>query len=313
MMARRSRFTRIAVVLGLLACVCATTPAQSPQGPSQASGRPGREQLEQPVYRVAEQAPAPGTRVAAKSNAVAGAQGAPAGGQPQQPLVPAIQIAHESLSHIRNNVKDYSATMFKHEKVDGKLQEMETMYIQVRHEPFSVYMYFLAPDRLKGQECLYVEGKNDGKMIARGTGIKKIVGAVPLDPKGAMAMAGNRYPITEIGMNTLTKRLIEVGEQDKKFGECDVKFYRGAKIGDRSSTCIEVIHPVKRANFKFNKALVFVDDELKMPVRYEAFEWPDKPGGQPQLLEEYTYTHIKVNNGYTDYDFDENNPKYHFH
>jgi len=299
-------------VLGLLACVCATTPAQSPQNPSQTSGRPGREQLEQPVYRVAEQVPAP-ARVAAKNNAVPVAQGAPANGQPQHPLVPAIQIAHESLNHIRNNVKDYSATMFKHEKVDGKLQEMETMYIQVRHEPFSVYLYFLAPERLKGQECLYVEGKNNGNMIARGTGIKKIVGAVPLDPKGAMAMAGNRYPITEIGMNTLTKRLIEVGEQDKKFGECDVKFWKGAKIDGRSSTCIQVVHPVKRANFKFNEAKVFVDDELKMPVRYEAFEWPDKPGGQPQLLEEYTYTHVKVNNGYTDYDFDENNPKYHFH
>jgi len=31
------------------------------------------------------------------------------------------------------------------------------------------------------------------------------------------------------------------------------------------------------------------------------------------LLEEYTYTDVKINNGFTDADFDENNPSYHFH
>ena len=68
-----------------------------------------------------------------------------------------------------------------------------------------------------------------------------------------------------------------------------------------------------RKNFRFNKALVFVDDELNIPVRYEAYDWPATQGGQPQLLEEYTYTDIKLNNGFTDADFDENNPNYHFH
>ena len=64
-------------------------------------------------------------------------------------------------------------------------------------------------------------------------GIKKIAGTVPLQPTGTMAMSGQRYPITEIGILNLTKRLIEVGEQDKNFGECEVKFYKGAKINNR--------------------------------------------------------------------------------
>jgi hypothetical protein len=74
-----------------------------------------------------------------------------------------------------------------------------------------------------------------------------------------------------------------------------------------------VVHQVPRKNFRFNKALVFVDDELNIPVRYEAYDWPATPGGPPQLLEEYTYTDVKINNGFTDADFDEHNPQYHFH
>ena len=61
-------------------------------------------------------------------------------------------------------------------------------------------------------------------------GIRKIAGTVPLQPTGALAMAGQRYPITEIGMLNLTRRLVEVAEKDKQFGECDVKFFKNAKI-----------------------------------------------------------------------------------
>ncbi|HEX3726653.1 MAG TPA: DUF1571 domain-containing protein, partial [Pirellulales bacterium] len=114
-----------------------------------------------------------------------------------------------------------------------------------------------------------------------------------------------------------TRRLIEVAEQDKQYGECEVKFFKNAKINGRLVTCIQVMHPVPRKNFRFNLARVYVDDELNLPVRYESYDWPEKPGGKSgqldTLLEEYTYTDLKINNGFTDQDFDEHNPKYHFH
>ncbi len=95
-----------------------------------------------------------------------------------------------------------------------------------------------------------------------------------------------------------------------------MKFYQNAKIKTgketRNVTVIQVVHPVPRKNFRFHKALVYVDTELNMPVRYESYDWPDRAGGQPQLLEEYTYTDIKLNNNFTDIDFDTNNPQYNF-
>jgi hypothetical protein len=49
-----------------------------------------------------------------------------------------------------------------------------------------------------------------------------------------------------------------------------------------------------------------------MPIRYEAYDWPAQQGGQPQLLEEYTYLDVKLNQGYSDADFDVYNPQYQF-
>jgi hypothetical protein len=279
--------------------------AQTPDGARD------RSQLPQPVYKVAQ-------NLAAAGNAQAPAPVAPNQGQTPaapaaHPLEPALKIAYASLATIHSDIKDYSATMVKRERIGGTLHENEFMYIKVRHQPFSVYMYFLAPASLKGQEALFVAGKNDDKLIGHGVGVRKILGTVHLDPTGAVAMSGQRYPITELGIENLTKRLIQVAENDKKFGECEVKFFQGAKINGRVCTCIQVTHPVARKNFLFNVARVFVDNQMNVPVRYEAYEWPVTPGGQPQLLEEYTYLNMKLNNGFTDADFDENNTEYKFH
>jgi len=182
----------------------------------------------------------------------------------------------------------------------------------VRHKPLSVYMYFLAPKELKGQEVIYVEGKNHGKLWAHGVGYQRVFGTVSLRPTGPVAMAGQRYPITEIGMHNMLRRLLEVAEKDIGYGECEVQFFENARVNDRPCTCLQVVHPVARSNFLFHLARIFVDDKLNLPIRYEAYDWPAKPGGPPLLSEEYTYLNVKVNVGFTDADFDIRNAKYDF-
>jgi hypothetical protein len=229
------------------------------------------------------------------------------------PLEPALELANRGLAQLRTTIKDYSATVVKRERIDGKLGEHQYIFAKIRHEPFSVYLYFLAPDEVKGQEVIYVEGRNDGNMLAHaGSGVRAMVGTVSLKPNGAMAMQGNRYAITEIGVENLAKRLVEVAEHDKQFGECDVQFFPKAKVNGRICTCIQVVHPVPRRNFRFHLARVFIDDELLIPIRYEAYDWPHEEGGQPVLMEEYTYMNVKINNGFTDADFDPKNTAYKF-
>ena len=228
------------------------------------------------------------------------------------PLQPALELAQKGLAGLRTKITDYSCTMVKRERIDGKLGEHQYMFAKIRHEPFSVYLYFVAPDDVKGQEVLYVDGLNDGNMLAHaGSGVRAMVGTVSLKPQSMLAMQGNRYPITEIGVENLARRLVEVAEHDKKFGECEVNFFPGAKVNGRVCTCIQVTHPTPRRNFRFHLARVFIDDEYTIPIRYEAYDWP-QGGGKPELMEEYTYMNVKVNNGFTDADFDPKNVAYKF-
>jgi hypothetical protein len=286
-----------------------------------------------PIAMVFAQAAAPANQPqaqapAAQAPATLGPGLLPNGGLPQgnvnagdaaasvagaHPLQPALEIAQKGLAGIRANIQDYSATVVKRERIDGKLGEHEYMFAKIRQQPFSVYLYFLGPDSVKGQEVIYVDGRNDGNMLAHaGSGVRAMMGTVSLKPQSMLAMQGNRYPITELGVENLTRRLVEVAEHDKQFGECEVNFYPNAKVNGRICTCIQVVHPVPRRNFRFHLARVFIDDELTIPIRYEAYDWPQQPGGQPVLMEEYTYMNVKTNNGFTDADFDPANAAYKF-
>jgi Protein of unknown function (DUF1571) len=229
------------------------------------------------------------------------------------PLAQALEFARRVQSNLENNVRDYTATLIKQERIAGQLNPEEVAFIKVRNQPFSVYMKFLAPEDLKGQEALYVEGANEGNLLGHaGSGAKALIGTVSIPPTGPIAMFGQRYPITELGLANLVQRLIEVGEHDEQLGECSVWQHDDAKVGDRPCISFTVLHPTKRAGLLFHIARIFVDKELMVPLHYEAYDWPEKPGEPPPLLEQYTYARLRMNPGLTDDDFDQNNPAYNF-
>lgn len=247
-----------------------------------------------------------------------GIAGAPSG---EHPLSPLIKYASERYQAIDEQIRDYTCTLVKRERIDGRLSSPEFLQMKLRHArtepgkpatPFAVYLKFLAPAEVQGREVLYVEGRYDGKLIARRGGIRMAYITAALNPTGELAMKGNRYPITEIGFKNLLLRLIEVAREDVQHPECEVRYYTGAKVSGRSCTLVEVTHPVRRPYFRYHVARVFIDDELLIPIRYAAYDWPEVAGGEPILMEEYTYLNVKLNPGLTDWDFDYRNENYDF-
>ncbi len=126
----------LAAAAAVLAAVCV---AEEPQR--------ARDNLSEPVLRVASKAPAP-----------------------KHPLDPALDLARNGLQKIQATVNDYTCTLVKREQIDGKLLDYEYMFVKVRNRkvvdgkivaPFSVYMYFLKPTDVKGREVMYVEGRNE--------------------------------------------------------------------------------------------------------------------------------------------------------
>lgn len=236
----------------------------------------------------------------------------------QHPLVPVINYAVESYKYIRRDIRDYTTIVVRRERVDGRLGDHEFLYAKVRNRqvrdgkvvvPFSVYMKFLKPNRIKGREVLYVEGANNGQMFARNGGKRFAFVTTQLLPESDLAMQGNRYPITEFGIENLSRRLIENAREETKF-PCTVDYLPDAKINGRPTTGIVVRQLNRQPNARFQVARIFVDNQLNLPVHYEAYGWSDDDGGPPVLLEKYSYTKLQLNVGLTDADFDPTNPQY---
>ncbi len=306
MRTRVSEFLPAAAFRGLSSLVAFTICCCSSLSNAQQAG-----QFVEPIFRVAhEEAVAQSPQMASRITPPTAQSPLNLELQPgEHPLMPALRVAQEGLVRIDSTISDYSAMLIKEERIDGELMPKEVAFIKVRHQPFAVYMFFLQPH--KGRECLYNSGPNNtkGLLVARDCGFKKRLGKFELDPDGRLAMNGQKYPIYKLGVRNLVTELIEVAKNDTQFGECEVQTKQSV-INGRPATLIEVVHPIPRQNFRFHKAELFIDNELKLPIRYASYMWPEQPGEAPPLEEAYTYVNIKLNNGYTDADFDKENIEY---
>jgi len=234
----------------------------------------------------------------------------------EHPLMPVLRWAERERPNIAA-IRDYTALMQKQENIGGTIQEAQVLEVKVRHEPFSVYIRFRYPPRLSGQQAIFVEGQNDDRVVGHGVGIERAFGTQRLEPNSFLAMRGQKYPITEMGLLNLVDRLLEVGSRDAQLpGEVEVMYFEDVRFGSgdaaRMCTVIQVTHRTRHPQHMFHIARIFVDNELNLPIRYESFDWPRREGEAPQLIEVYTYMNLRLNVGLTDLDFDPANPAYNF-
>ncbi len=241
----------------------------------------------------------------------------PARGQAAHPATTdsdSIARARRMIAECRaryRSVSDYTCTFFKRERLDGKVYAMHVMQMKARTNPASLYFKFLQPSA--GREAIYVHGKHGNRILAHEVGVGRVVaGTVKLDPKGGRAMEANRHPVTEAGIGSLIDTVHDRWALELTPEDAHVVFHHGARVGDRACIMIETTHSRPGPQFLFHKVKLYIDEEHGLPIRFEAFDWPSKPGQEPPLMEEYTYVNLKINVGLKDRDFDPGNPLYSF-
>lgn len=236
----------------------------------------------------------------------------------EHPLGWALSFAAARSEYIRNHVDDYTCRLIKRERIDGQLQPMHVAEVAVRRPrvvmdeakvPLSVYMRFESPRSVRDRRVIYVDGMNNGEASVRKGGSSLAYVVLSIDPNGRVARQQSNYPITDIGFDKIMDRLIELIELDMgndPLGvNTEVTYFRDARVRDRSATHIQIIHPSKEGGFNFYRANAYVDDELHVPIRLEVYDWPKSDVEPPELMEEYTYTDLKLNVGLADAVFDE--------
>jgi hypothetical protein len=234
----------------------------------------------------------------------------------QHPLQPALIFAGRANQYARDHVRDYTCLLVKRERIEGDLRDAQYIQTKVRTElmqgdqvvqPYSVFLSFSAPAQIAGRKVVYVQGRNDNKMLVRNGGKRFNYVTVKLDPTSEAALRETLVPITGIGFANVTESLVTLIQQDMRrdplAANTKVKFFRNAKVNGRVCTRISVLHPQPDPSLEFSEADVYVDDELRVPIRIEAYLWPKTANEAKPLLFEYTYTQLQLNVGLSDADF----------
>jgi hypothetical protein len=244
----------------------------------------------------------------------------PAGGQggtpgQQQPPVQQVRVTpgplEEPLALIYeakkkfSEVRDYTCTLQSQERVHGVLLEENVILMKMRTQPFSVYMRWLAPRKLQGQEVCFVAGQNNNKMRVRThkVGGGGLLGWMSVDVNDPRAQNHSRHNIHEAGLGNLIDQTIKHWEMENKLGKTQVKMAEYT-CNNRRAVRIETLRTERLPNFYCYRSVLYLDAETKLPLRDENYDWP-RPGGSPDgdLLEMFSYIDMRLNVGLPDQDF----------
>lgn len=210
-----------------------------------------------------------------------------------------VAFLQMSLKKYDETIKGYAFTFDKHERINGKLRSPEKCEARFREKPFAVHMRWLEGAGLASQ-VLFVEGENNGKMLARGRGPLQFLGIQTRDVDGADAKSSGRFTIAQFGFKKSTERSLASMLKAKERGKLNVK-YEGIvpveKLGGQKC------HKIVRTPYDPPE-----EDELTELTLYYDTEHLLQVGAvlrdvKGQLLGEYFFTNVQINPEFTEKQF----------
>jgi outer membrane lipoprotein-sorting protein len=213
--------------------------------------------------------------------------GAPAAqGRPLQPLAWSdVVAAYEP-------VRDYTATYDKYERAidDGALQRINLFF----RKPLDVRLEWQNEKGKVDQTAVYRQGFNDGKLLARKTGmLGGMLGLMKLDITSGRAMGDSRHPITEVGIghvvDQVTRALKSAQVTSKPPADDTLDGARVVRF-DLDGPADAKLFGVDGAR----RVSIWIDPSLKLPVKAEVV---DAAG---RMLERHRFIGLKLNVGLTD-------------
>lgn len=231
-----------------------------------------------------------------------------------------LQIAMlQDATNRLNDVKSYTATFEKQERIDGELSEEQSMQIKLQHEPLNVYLKWEKGDDV-GQELLFPVDKDDPRLLVQ---LPKFGGRLPalkLEPSSSLAMSKARYPITMAGVKEMTSMTLEIRQRDIKLGErVQVEMRDDRTFSGRPVYAYTVKYANAKDSEQYRKCILYIDKQLMIPVYSRNYTWPNLVAdADPNnldattLIESYAYHGIKLEANLDKTAFDRSNEEYKF-
>jgi outer membrane lipoprotein-sorting protein len=185
-----------------------------------------------------------------------------------------------------NGIRDYTALFLKRERVNGTLQELETIELRFQ-EPFKLYMAWQAPH--KGRALTYIEGENDNKMLVTPGGLLQFV-HLSLDPNSPLATRNAHHTVRQAGLRHTIDLLMREYRRGMQQGHMQITFRGYAEIDERPTYHLEFIGPKdKKAGYYAYRGDIWIDQEYFLPTKLRIYDWDN------QLYEDYEYRQLRLN------------------
>jgi hypothetical protein len=213
-----------------------------------------------------------------------------------------IAFLSECLARYDREVKGYRAIMQKQERIAGRLQPKEIIKVSFKEKPHSVLLVWMEGAR-RAERALYVDGENNGKMLARPNGLlaRKVAGdVVERDVDGPDARQSGRYPLSEYGIKKGTERTLAAWRAAHEQGTLHVDFLGEQPVkeaGDR--LCYKLRRRYARPeNDGVTELTLYLDKENLLQVGSVL------KGAGGRLIGEYFFRDIELNPAFSDGQFE---------
>jgi hypothetical protein len=185
--------------------------------------------------------------------------------------------------------------LYEKEELAISKGELQTMRLSFR-KPFDVRLDWLDDRGKVDQTAVYRQGANNGKVLARQSGLASLMGTMKLDPNESLALEDSRHPITEAGLGKLIERV----QHDVATPGISSRFLGEETLDGR---------PAYKFEFKANgdktvgglagatRSLIWIDQEMKLPAKLELY------GATNTLLERHRFKNMLLNPKLTDKTF----------
>lgn len=215
-----------------------------------------------------------------------------------------------------SGVADYTVMFHKHERIDGDLQEPQTIQLKVQQKPhFSVYMKWQNFER--GRQLLYSDQYDDGCIVVKFGGMKRFLPSVRLEPNGSLAMSESRYPATAAGVLGMIEQITNHREHDMKTKPKMVCTRTEVEFDGRPGVQFFFQYDDKTGNKTYRKSYLTIDKEYQVPVDVRNYTWSNQAEGltdaqldKQTLIEQYSFTQLNPTTQLADSDFSRENPRY---
>jgi len=194
-------------------------------------------------------------------------------------------------------IQQYSTTLYKRERVRGKVQGEEVIEARLRMDPAAFFMRWVAGP-FKGRRVLYNEQLlGPGKIRVREGGLLGIK-AVTLSTDSPVTRRGTRHSAVELGLHYLTHKLAADFQLAGPRGHLQRRNHGVQVHQGRSLYAMESVLPRDPAHgYCCHRMIHYTDYLLSLEVKFEIFDFDDR------LAEQVDYRDLDLAPRFTEADF----------